>query len=447
MEHRQRPAAAGQRGGAADLVHPRRGDRELLSERPEHRAGRRRLRHPVLPRARRDQDLERGRLLQPAHGRRARSTPATAAANKTHIGGSTFYRRIQTDNYYADRRPTPWRGRGLYLPELAIGRLVETTDDIWHYLKAYDSFAFGVDPYIIDATNYPISQGNPRAGAAYVTGYDFVTDEAQKIGDLYEQYGFKLNATLGQTYTLNTLISDTWSQSDLTNTWFNGQLPQLTSSYSGVNTFYHLMSLNGHFTHYSAIPANNIGAFTAQQLYDPTVAAGFERQSYFIDPSGDILDAPSTSLVYSIGCHSGLNVVNGDISAATPQYQYDFPSAALKQGGNWIGNSGFGYGDSDLIAYSEKLALLLTKALGRNMRRWRILHRPNDRQFAGVGQARISAHRRPWQLRRLRREGAGGADAVRPAVHPRQGAAARTTTPTWARSTRPHARCPTTSAR
>src|SRR6185295_2169157 len=64
-------------------------------------------------------------------------------ANTTRIGGSTFYRRIQTDNYYADRRPTPWRGRGLYLPELAIGRLVETTDDIWQYLKAYDSFVSG----------------------------------------------------------------------------------------------------------------------------------------------------------------------------------------------------------------------------------------------------------------------------------------------------------------
>ena len=50
------------------------------------------------------------------------------------------------------------------------------------------------------------------------------------------------------------------------------------------------MSLNGHFTHYSAIPANNTGAFTAKQLYDPTVQSGFERQAYFIDPSGDSRD-------------------------------------------------------------------------------------------------------------------------------------------------------------
>ncbi|HEU5098836.1 MAG TPA: hypothetical protein VFU22_07455, partial [Roseiflexaceae bacterium] len=293
---------------------------------------------------------------------------SAGGANKTYVGGSTFFRMIQTDNYYADRRPTPWRGRGLYLPELAIGRLVETPNDILRYLQAYDFFFFSGNPYIIDTAKLPASgRDTTRAGAAYVTGYDFVTDEAERVSDLYTQFGFSSGATLGREHALKTLIGDSWSQNDLTSTWFNDQLPQLTTPYSTVNTFYHLMSLNGHFTHYSAIPANNVGAFTAQQLYNPTVEAGFERQAYFIDPSGDSRGLPSTSLIYSIGCHSGLNVVNGDINSATPQYQYDFASAALKQGGNWIGNTGFGYGDSDLIAYSEKLALLLTKALGRDV--------------------------------------------------------------------------------
>ena len=44
--------------------------------------------------------------------------------------GSLFYRFIQTDNFYADRKPTPWRGRALFLPDLAIGRLVESPRDI-----------------------------------------------------------------------------------------------------------------------------------------------------------------------------------------------------------------------------------------------------------------------------------------------------------------------------
>ena len=34
------------------------------------------------------------------------------------------------------------------------------------------------------------------------------------------------------TYTLKTLINDTWTQNDLTSTWFTNQLPQLTTPYS-----------------------------------------------------------------------------------------------------------------------------------------------------------------------------------------------------------------------
>src|SRR5262249_42220100 len=50
---------------------------------------------------------------------------------------SLFYRFVQTDNFYADRKPTPWRGRALYLPDLAIGRLVESPADINRYLDGY----------------------------------------------------------------------------------------------------------------------------------------------------------------------------------------------------------------------------------------------------------------------------------------------------------------------
>ena len=83
-------------------------------------------------------------------------------------------------------------------------------------------------------------------------------------------------------------------------------------------------------------------------------------------------------------------MVDSDIAGATPQYQYDFPSASLKQDGNWIGNTGFGYGDSDLIAYSEQLALLFTKAIGREVRDDSDrLYRPDDRRIARARQARV----------------------------------------------------------
>ena len=36
--------------------------------------------------------------------------------DKNSLAGSLFYHFIQTDNFYADRKPTPWRGRALYIP-------------------------------------------------------------------------------------------------------------------------------------------------------------------------------------------------------------------------------------------------------------------------------------------------------------------------------------------
>src|SRR5262249_15604789 len=40
-----------------------------------------------------------------------------AIANDSPLAGSLFYHFIQTDNFYVDRSPTPWRGRALYIPD------------------------------------------------------------------------------------------------------------------------------------------------------------------------------------------------------------------------------------------------------------------------------------------------------------------------------------------
>ncbi len=53
----------------------------------------------------------------------------------TALDGSLFYQFIQTDNFYADRVPTAWRSRALYLPDLGVGRLVESPTTIMHYLE------------------------------------------------------------------------------------------------------------------------------------------------------------------------------------------------------------------------------------------------------------------------------------------------------------------------
>jgi hypothetical protein len=277
--------------------------------------------------------------------------------------GSLFYRFVQTDNFYADRKPTPWRGRALFLPDLAIGRLVENPRDILRYLDGYIT----TNSYTIRGDLAYTGPNPAHYASALVTGYDFTTDQAKAIGGLYQQYGFKLNGDPSAEPVLNgKLVNDTWDVNDLNNQWFSGQLPQLTSSYNGIHTNYELSSINGHFTHYEAIPANAAnGALSAARLLTPT--AVLTPTSFFRDSNPNYGDSPT--LTYSIGCHSGLSVVDGDIApgAAASGYSADFPSAFVKQNGNWIGNTGFGYGDSDLIGYSERLALLFTKAIGRRV--------------------------------------------------------------------------------
>ncbi len=62
------------------------------------------------------------------------------------LAGSLFYQFVQTDNFYADRPPTPWRGRALYIPDLASSRLVESPTDIVHYLDAqFSSYTIRAD--------------------------------------------------------------------------------------------------------------------------------------------------------------------------------------------------------------------------------------------------------------------------------------------------------------
>ena len=101
------------------------------------------------------------------------------------------------------------------------------------------------------------------------------------------------------------------------------------------------MSLNGHFEHYRFFPF---------ALPDVTART-------FIQAATDY----SGTLAYSVGCHSGLSVPDNILSATL---RTDWPQAFVSEKALWVGNTGYGYGDSDLIAYSERLMELFTRHLG-----------------------------------------------------------------------------------
>ena len=153
------------------------------------------------------------------------------------------------------------------------------------------------------------------ANKALVTGYDFLSDEASAIQKAMKSAGLAVRS----------LISDTWSAADLRAT---------------IQEEPDLASLNGHFTHWQAIAADGLSALSSEEI---------------ANCPADLTNA----LFFSVGCQSGLNIPDEDAR----QNAVDFPQAFANCGATSIGNTGYGYGDSDAIGYSEFLAVRFAKAL------------------------------------------------------------------------------------
>jgi hypothetical protein len=101
-----------------------------------------------------------------------------------------------------------------------------------------------------------------------------------------------------------------------------------------------LLSLNSHFTHYSFYPNDDNDVY-ATEVTQTTQYSG--------------------TLAFSVGCHSGLNVPDAAFSDTTG---IDWAQAWTRQGATYLGNTGYGYGDADLLAYSERLMVNFVGRLG-----------------------------------------------------------------------------------
>jgi hypothetical protein len=206
-------------------------------------------------------------------------------------------RYFLSDDWYGEYNELPWRGRILALPEMGIGRLVETPAEITAAIEAFLSAP------VITATD------------GLVVGYDFMLDGATVIADTLTGAGLPITS----------LINNTWNADDLENLW--------------LATGFDLSAINAHFDHWRAIPANLSGPTLATEVVGGSNLAG--------------------TLNYSIGCHSGLSVPD-DLATANST---DFPQAILGQGGAWVANTGYGYGDGDAVGYSEELMNLFSEQL------------------------------------------------------------------------------------
>ncbi len=211
---------------------------------------------------------------------------------------------VLTDDVYVDRAPITVGTAELYVPNLALGRLVESPADIVAALNDFVAY-----------------QGHLDARTALSVGYDFLTDGANAVQSALVTNGFTTDTNAA------VLIGDTWNAG------------QLQAALLGQNGFAvpDIASVNAHYDDYRSLPADENTNNSQTNLFT----------------TGNL---PATrtlarSLLFSVGCHGGLNVP--DTTQASRAN--DWAQSYSRQGAVWLGNTGFGYGDTEVVAASEKL--------------------------------------------------------------------------------------------
>jgi hypothetical protein len=227
-----------------------------------------------------------------------------ATGGNNALLGAAANGMILSDDAYGAFHPVPFLGTYLYTPDVALGRLVESPEDI----------ASVVNQYLT-----PAQQGDApgvlRPQKSLVTGYDFMTALAKEVKST-----LNTDVTPAQ---VQSLISETWTRSDFTN------------AFTGATPIPDIISANAHYSPNALLPAAHDGTFT-------TGAFG-----------GSTPPDIARRILFQMGCHSGFSISNflapgGDTS--------DWPEAMLGRGvAAFVGNTGFGIGLRDTVAFSGRI--------------------------------------------------------------------------------------------
>ena len=209
-----------------------------------------------------------------------------------------------------------------FLPETPVGRLVESAAEIKAYLDTYKK--------LFDGT---VSTGGllPTPRSLLAVGYDFLADAALAVRA-------EFSAGLGAGATVNSLISPSdlppvfgWTANQLRNAFLNGR--------------HDISYLAGHFSTSGALAADYTTRFTAAELVASPVDLAY-------------------ALVMSPGCHSGYTTIDGDAVPSVTE-QPDWTQAFARKLVTLISGTGYQYGDTDFIEYTERLQVEIARALRR----------------------------------------------------------------------------------
>jgi CSLREA domain-containing protein len=211
---------------------------------------------------------------------------------------------VLTDDAYGAFHTRQLFGHEFFLPEVAVGRLVETPEEIDGQLQQYIH-----------------NSGTLSPTTGFVTGYDFMSDGSKAVDDgLAGRVGVTPSAT-------NTLLQDTWGKGAL-QPFLNGATPT-----AKINSW------NAHYDFHRLMPAVYTGPsdLLTTDLVPVAVSQRFNGNIFF-----------------TMGCHAGESLADTLFANATQTHDW---AQAYSAGGAavFIGNTGFGYGDTASVALSERL--------------------------------------------------------------------------------------------
>ncbi|MFK7920147.1 MAG: HYR domain-containing protein, partial [Ilumatobacter sp.] len=249
-----------------------------------------------------------------ANERTYASTFIDSTANSLFGALSTGH--FLSDDPYGDADPIRSGDRILYVTDVGLGRLVETPAEIAGQVAAFIGFEGLLDP-----------------STALVTGYDFLTDGSNAIVD-------ELDA-LPDTTSVTEIINESWTASDV----IDGLFPAIGESPN-------IASINAHFDHYRALPADQNASGSESDLFTTADVNLAARQNRLVGRS-----------LFSMGCHGGLSVPDELFPGTTDGIALDWAQAFARQDAIWVGNTGFGYGETEGVELSERLMALYASRL------------------------------------------------------------------------------------
>jgi hypothetical protein len=238
-------------------------------------------------------------------------TPNQALAKGNAIYAAAAQNAFLTDGAYGAFKERTWLGHDIPLPDVSVSRLVETPDDILGQLNQY------LDPLV---------DGRLDLHSALTTGDSFFSDGAKTASD---SLGTQLPGLLQATLLTPT---DQWTHQELLNNFFQkSPVPDVGALWA-------------HYSHWTAQPA---------KLSSPVPVASDFATTADADPSHR-----NGQLLFTVGCHSALNIPDSiaTVAAADQQRKLDWAEAYLRsKTAVYLGNTGFGYGETTTTDLSERL--------------------------------------------------------------------------------------------